>query len=310
MPSIVIVGSSNTDMVITAPRIPAPGETILGGSFMVAPGGKGANQAVAAARLGADVTFVARIGMDMFGDEAVRHYSEDGINTQYIVRDSEAPSGIAMIMVDEKGENAISVASGANMHLMPEDVDCAEQGICTADIMVLQLEVPYETVEHAVTQAKQAGIPIILNPAPARTLDAELLQQIDYLTPNEVEAELLTGIQVVDDTTAAEAAHCLLETGVGTVIITLGAQGAWWATEHSSGLILGKTVTAVDTTAAGDAFNGGLAVAIAEERALTEAIQFACCTGALSVTGIGAQPSLPFRAAVDTLYDSCNPIRA
>lgn len=310
MPSIIIVGSSNTDMVITAPRIPAPGETILGGSFMVAPGGKGANQAVAAARLGADVTFVARIGMDMFGDEALRHYSEDGINTQYIVRDSEAPSGIAMIMVDEKGENAISVASGANMHLMPEDVDLAEQGICTADIMVLQLEVPYETVVHAVTQANQAGVPIILNPAPARTLDAELLQQIDYLTPNEVEAELLTGIQVVDDTTATEAAHCLLETGVGTVIITLGAQGAWWATEHSSGLILGKTVTAVDTTAAGDAFNGGLAVAIAEERALTEAIQFACCTGALSVTGIGAQPSLPFRAAVDTLYDSCNPIKA
>ena len=303
MSSIVVVGSSNTDMVITAPRIPAPGETILGGSFMVVPGGKGANQAVAAARLGAAVTFVARIGTDLFGDEALNQYAEDGINTQYIVRDCKAPSGIAMIMVDEKGENAISVASGANMHLTPADVDCAAPVITTADVVLLQLEVPYETVQHTAAKAGRAGVPVILDPAPARKLGTELLQHVDYLTPNEVEAELLTGIQVIDDTTADQAAHSLLDAGVGTVIITLGPRGAWWATENDSGLIPAEKVTAVDTTAAGDAFNGGLAVAIAEQWTLEKAIRFAGCTGALSVTELGAQSSLPVKAAVEALLN-------
>lgn len=302
MPTIVVAGSSNTDMVISGPRIPAPGETVLGGDFMTSAGGKGANQAVAAARLGADVTFIARLGTDIFGDRAIDNYKEDGINTAFIVRDGDAPSGIALIMVDEKGENAISVASGANMHLTPADVDAADAIITAADAVLLQLEVPYETVRHTAALAADAGVPVILNPAPARALDIDLLQHVDYLTPNESEAESLTGIQVVDDATADQAAQRLLELGVGIALITLGAHGAWRADKTGSGRIPARAVKTVDTTGAGDAFNGALAVALAEQRPLEEAIRFAGCAGALAVTKPGAQPALPERAAVDTLY--------
>lgn len=300
-PSITVVGSSNTDMVITAPRIPSPGETILGGSFVVAPGGKGANQAVAAARLGGAVTFVTRIGKDMFGDVALTHYQGDHIDTTWIVRDEDTPSGIAMIMVAAGGENAIAVASGANMRLTPDDVDRAAAAISTADAMILQLEVPYETVQHAATLAARYNVPVILNPAPARELDDTLLKHIDYLTPNESEARILTGIEVVDDVSAAQAAQALLARGVGTVILTLGAGGAWWATRDGSGLIPAPQVEAVDTTAAGDAFNGGLAVALAKGSGLSEAILFANHVGALAVTRLGAQPSLPTRGEVEGL---------
>jgi ribokinase len=292
-PSIVVVGSSNTDMVITGPRIPGPGETVLGGSFVVAPGGKGANQAVAAARLGARVTFVARIGTDMFGEEALAHYENDGIDTAYVVRDPDAPSGIAMIMVDAGGENAIAVASGANMRLTPGDVDRAKAAIMAADVVVLQLEVPYETVQHTASLAAGAGVPVVLNPAPARPLDEALLRHVAYLTPNESEAALLTGIAVVDDATADRAAGALLAAGAGTVVITLGARGAWWKNRDESGRIPAPRVQAVDTTAAGDAFNGGLAVAVARGMVLHEAIRFANTVGALAVTKLGAQPSLP-----------------
>ncbi|MBM3262104.1 MAG: ribokinase, partial [candidate division Zixibacteria bacterium] len=205
-PRVVVVGSSNTDMVVTGPRIPAPGETVLGGVFAVAAGGKGANQAVAAARLGAEVVFVARVGADRFGDEALEQCRVEGIDVSFIVRDTQAPTGIALIMVDAHGENAIAVASGANMRLSPEDVDRAYDAIATADVLMLQLEAPMESVRRAVLLASDAGVPIILNPAPAQPLDADLLHRIAYLTPNESETALLTGFRVTDDTTAARAA--------------------------------------------------------------------------------------------------------
>ncbi|MBT5874501.1 MAG: ribokinase, partial [Candidatus Latescibacteria bacterium] len=230
MPSVLVVGSSNTDMVISSDRIPVPGETILGGTFAIIPGGKGANQAVSAARLGADVTFVARIGTDIFGDEALKQYATDHIDLQYVVRDKSAPSGIAMIMVDRSGENAISVASGANMKLTSSDVALAHSALVSTDMVVLQLEIPYETVAFTANLASEHQVPVILNPAPACPLDDSLLRQVDYLTPNEVEAASLTGIEVVDDASANRAAHCLLDRGVGTVIITMGDRGSYWAT--------------------------------------------------------------------------------
>lgn len=301
MPSIIVIGSSNTDMVITAPRIPSPGETILGGSFIMAPGGKGANQAVAAARLGAAVTFVARVGADLFGDEALEHYEKDGVDATHIVRDADTPSGIAMIVVDAEGENAIAVASGANMRLTMEDVDRAAGAIASADMILLQLEIPYETNCYVADLAARHGVPVILNPAPAHPLDDAFLRQIRYLTPNETEASLLTGIEVVDDASSDQAAQALLAHGVGAVVLTLGERGAWWATPDGSGLIPTAQVKAVDTTAAGDAFNGGLAVALARGMDLPEAIRFANHVGALAVTRLGAQPSLPTLAEVEAV---------
>jgi len=300
-PRVVVVGSSNTDMVVTGPRIPAPGETVLGGVFAVAAGGKGANQAVAAARLGAEVVFVARVGADRFGDEALEQCRVEGIDVSFIVRDTQAPTGIALIMVDAHGENAIAVASGANMRLSPEDVDRAYDAIATADVLMLQLEAPMESVRRAVLLASDAGVPIILNPAPAQPLDADLLHRIAYLTPNESETALLTGFRVTDDTTAARAAGALRKMGVQTAIVTMGAAGAWWTGDTGSGRIAAPQVQAVDTTAAGDAFNAGLAVGIADGMPLPEAIRFANCVGALTATRPGAQPSLPTRPEVEKL---------
>ncbi len=293
MVSIVVVGSSNTDMVIRSSCIPVPGETILGGTFAVMPGGKGANQAVAAARLGGHVTFVARIGTDMFGDEALNHYGDAGINCEYIVRDHETPSGIAMINVDDQGENAIAVASGANMRLTPVDVERARDAISQADILVLQLEVPVDVVEYAIQIAWDHDVDVVLNPAPARDLDDRLLERVTYLTPNELETGSLTGMAIDDEESASQAARKLLKRGVRNVVITMGASGSWWANSDGCGMIRAPAVSAVDTTAAGDAFNGGLAVAIARGKDLQHAVTYANCVGACAVTRAGAQPSLP-----------------
>lgn len=294
-PKIVVVGSSNADMVIKLERSPRPGETVIGGDFIMAAGGKGANQAVAAARLGGEITFVARVGADMFGKQAIQNFQEEGINTDYIVVDDDNPSGVALIFVDRNGENSIAVASGANNKLSEKDVAAAGEKIAGAQVMLLQLETPVETVRYAARLASEAGTKVILNPAPARQLDEALFRTITILTPNESEAELLTGVKVEDEKSAKQAVHVLRKKGVANVIITMGSQGAFLITNDQAVLIPTKKITAVDTTAAGDAFNGALAYALAMEESLDKAVRFANLAGAFSATKLGAQPSMPTR---------------
>jgi len=299
-PRIVVVGSSNTDMVIKGRRLPGPGETVKGGQFVMAAGGKGANQAVAAARLGAQVTLVAKVGADVFGQQAIAGYQKDGISTDFIFRDPAGHTGIALILVDDKGENLISVASGANNALMPQDVEKAAERIRSADVVVLQLEIPLETVEYTARLAAESGVPVILDPAPApdAPLDRALVQCVSYLKPNETEAERLTGIPVTDEASARKAAEQLLQNGARNAIITLGAKGALWLSADQSGFVPGCRVEALDSTAAGDAFSGGLACALARGTSLEESVRYASYVGALSVTRLGAQPSLPTESEV------------
>ncbi len=297
--SIVVVGSSNTDMIIKLDRIPRPGETILGGEFVTAAGGKGANQAVGAARAGGRVTFIARVGRDMFGDQAIAGFIKDGIDVRYVFRDPAAPSGVALIFVAKDGENSIAVAGGANSRLAPADVKKAAKAMAGASAVVMQLETPLETVQAAADLAARAGVRVILNPAPARPLPDRLLKKVSILTPNETEAELLTGIKVDSEAAAAKAADQLRGRGVGTVILTLGARGAFVADGTVEQLVPGFKVKAVDTTAAGDVFNGALAVALAEGQPLAEGVCFANAAAAISVTRLGAQPSAPTRREIE-----------
>jgi ribokinase len=302
VPEIVVVGSSNTDMVVKLPSLPSPGETVLGGEFVVAAGGKGANQAVAAARLGAVVGFVARIGRDMFGDQSLQNFKADGILTDYVFRDERRPSGVALIMVDEEGENMIAVASGANSGLTPRDVEAAEQLISACRVVLLQLEVPLEVVQLVAELGARSGTEVILNPAPAQQLDETILRNVSILTPNETEAASLSGIEPRDTETAAMSARGLREMGVDTVVITMGAKGAFFMNEEQAELIPAPVVEPRDTTAAGDAFNGALAYAISRQRALPDAIRFANQVAALSVTRVGAQPSLPTSEELAAYY--------
>lgn len=262
----------------------------------MAAGGKGANQAVAAARLGAQVEFVARLGSDMFGAAALQNFEREGLGTRFVVRDANAPSGVALIFVDEGGENEIVVASGANMKLSPADVDAAEEAIEQAKVVVLQLEVPLQTVEHAVNLAHRRNVPVILNPAPAQKLSDELLSKVSVLTPNEIELQLLTGN--TEPNRERERAEQVLQTGVGTVIVTLGSDGALIVARDRNQHVPTFKVEAVDTTAAGDCFAGALAVALAEDKAMPDAVRFACAAAAISVTRLGAQPSMPTREEV------------
>ncbi|MCH7916800.1 MAG: ribokinase [Planctomycetes bacterium] len=296
---IVVIGSSNTDLIVKAPRIPKPGETVLGGRFIKAAGGKGANQAVAAARAGGQVSLIARIGEDAFGAEALSGFQADGIDTAWIRKDAVHASGIALIVVDGQGENSIVVAPGANEHLSPEEVIAAAEAIDQASIMVLQLEIPMPSIETATRLAADRGVPVLLNPAPAQALPAALLEQVSILTPNETEVESLTGIPVSDEASARRGAHALRDRGVDTVIITLGPRGVYCLSSSLEGLVTGFSVQAVDTTAAGDTFNGALAVALAEDVDLSEALRFAQAAAALSVTMEGAQPSAPLRKTIE-----------
>ncbi|MGV3586429.1 MAG: ribokinase [Adhaeribacter sp.] len=298
---ILVVGSSNTDMVIKADKLPAPGETILGGTFFMNPGGKGANQAVAAARLGGNVTFVAKVGNDIFGQQALEQFQQEGINTTYITADAEQPSGVALINVNAKGENCIAVAPGANGQLKPNDLAAVLESVAADTIVLLQLEIPLSTVEYVIRKSHEKNLRVILNPAPAQILPPALLPLLYLITPNETEAEILTGIRVTDTATAQKAATKLQSLGVANIIITLGAKGAWLHTSSWSGLIPAPQVSATDTTAAGDCFNGALAVALAENLSLEEAVAFACKAAAVSVTRLGAQASLPKREEVETL---------
>jgi ribokinase len=300
-PRIVVVGSSNTDMVIQAPRLPRAGETVLGGRFLTAAGGKGANQAVGAARAGGNVAFIGRVGNDALGTEALAGLRHAGIDVRAVLRDPDAPSGVALIMVGKGGENSIAVAGGANNKLRPADIVRFAAVIRAAAVLVVQLETPIATVQAAVTVAARAAVRVILNPAPARELSAALLKRVSILTPNETEAQILTGIPVTDDVDAARAAAKLRARGVQTVILTLGARGAFVADASGERLVRGFKVEAVDTTAAGDMFNGALAVALGEGQALDRAVRFAHAAAALSVTRAGAQPSAPTRSRIDAL---------
>jgi ribokinase len=301
---IVVVGSSNTDMIVKVPQLPKPGETVLGGEFSSAAGGKGANQAVAAARAGGDVTLVARVGDDPFGRQATAGFADNGIDVQYVFVDSDAPSGVALIVVDERGENSIAVASGANARLTRQDVMAAEDAIASADVVVVQLETPLDAVQTAASLASGHGARVVLNPAPAQPLGPEILRHVSVLTPNETEAELLTGVEVASDTGVLTAAETLHAAGVESVLITLGSRGVFVSDSTHRELVPGFTVEAVDATAAGDVFNGALAVALAEGRVLTEAARFANAAAALAVTRLGAQTSVPTRDEIQLLLES------
>ena len=298
MRNVLVVGSSNTDMVLRVPRIPKPGETVLGGAFAMAAGGKGANQAVAAVRAGANVAFVARVGEDIFGERALANFEADGIDTRFVFRTAGSPSGVALINVDGRGENSIAVASGANALLTAGDVARAADAFSSADVVLLQLESPLEAVEAAVRQAGERGVPVILNPAPARPLADDLLRRVAVLTPNEHEAELLAGVLVRDEEGARKAAAGLRARGPAAVVVTLGERGAYASLREFEGLVPAFKVVPVDTTAAGDVFNGALATAVAEGVPLAEALRFASAAAAISVTRPGAQPSAPTRAEI------------
>jgi len=300
MPQVTVVGSLNTDLVIQAPKLPDVGETILGGSFAVIRGGKGANQAVAAARLGARVVMVGCVGNDNFGEQLRAGLASEGIDGAPVRVVPGVASGVALITVDQTGRNTIVVASGANMQMTVTDVDAVEATIKTSQVVMLQLEIPLDVVLHTAQLARSRGIHVLLDPAPAQPLPPRLYPQVSVIHPNELEAQFLTGVPVTDERGARSAAERLLQMGCGTAIIKLGARGAFVATPSGVERIPGIQVDAVDTTAAGDAFAGALAVALAEGRSMADAARFANAVAALKVTRLGAQPSMPTRKEVAT----------
>jgi len=300
MKRIIVIGSSNTDMVIKTEKLPAPGETILGGKFLMNPGGKGANQSVAASRLGGKVTFISKRGNDLFGNQAVGLLMREGVDIQYIVKDPDLPSGVALITVDSAGENSIVVAPGSNGNLLKEDIPSVIFDTGKFEILLLQLEIPIDTVEYSAVIASEHGIKVILNPAPARKLSDNLLKNTWLITPNETEAETITGVIITDIPSAERTAELIQERGVKNVIITLGEAGAYIKSENYTGLIPGIKVKPVDTTAAGDVFNGALAVAISEGSDLKDAVIFANEAAAISVTRMGAQASAPYRNEINS----------
>jgi len=291
---IVVVGSLNMDLVVRAPRHPQPGETILGGDFRTFPGGKGANQAVAAARLGAAVQMIGRVGADAFGAALLQTLAQDGVDTRHVPRDQEAPTGVALITLNAAGQNTIVVAPGANARLTPQDVVAAEAAFASAAVLLLQLECPLPAVAQAIELAKQHGAQVVLNPAPAQPLDAALLAKVDYLLPNQSELALLTGLDDI-----RPAVSRLQAIGVRRIVVTLGEEGVLVAEDASEIHLPAHGVTVVDTTAAGDAFAGAFAVALLEGHSTCQAAAWGNAAGALAVTRAGAQPSLPRRGELE-----------
>lgn len=304
MGKILVIGSSNTDMVIKSNRFPQPGETVIGSSFLMNQGGKGANQAVAAVRLGGDIMLVAKVGNDIFGHEASDQFKKENIDIGYLSVDAISPSGIALINVNDSGENCISVAPGANDNLLPADIKDALDAVKKNDVVLLQLEIPIETVEYAILEGFKNGARVILNPAPVKKISEAVLSKLYMITPNKREAELLTGVRIVDVVTAQKAAAKLYLLGIQNVIITLGSKGAYILNSEISEFIGANKVKAIDTTAAGDCFNGALAVALSENNSITDAMSFACHAASISVTRIGAQSSLPYRNEIYSVLSS------
>lgn len=312
MSNILVIGSSNTDMVLRVPALPRAGETVLGSDFAIGGGGKGANQALAAARAGGHVSFMARVGADAFGERALADLAAAGIDTGCCHSDPEAPSGVAQILVDDAGENCIAVAPGANARLVAADLDAAASRFAAASIVLLQLETPLAAVEAALARARDSDCITLLNPAPAAALPAACYPLVDILSPNEHEMATLTGIAVRDDASAGAAADLLHARGVPTVLITRGAGGAFLSQARAGAAperaaLPAFPVTARDTTAAGDVFNGCLAAALAEGAALPAAVHFAQAGAALAVQTAGAQRSIPERAAIDALLLAATP---
>lgn len=302
---VIVLGSFVADVAFRIDRLPAWGETRMGQSFQLGPGGKGSNQAVAAARAGAHVTFISKLGPDPFGDIARTLYRNEGIDTRFIFS-TPNPTGAAAILIDAvHGENAIVVVPGACFELTPEEVDRAAQAITSSAVFVAQLELPLATVEHGLRLAHSNGVPTILNPAPATPLPQTIYPLCDYLTPNESEAAALTGIPVTDLASAEQAATALLARGVRNVVLTLGAQGALIKNHtFTTRVPAADAGSVVDTTGAGDAFNGGLATALAEGMDLIQSTKFACAVAGISVTRPGTAPSMPRRTEIDALLNA------
>ena len=307
-PKIVVVGSLHMDLTVKTERIPRIGETVLGKHFAMSPGGKGANQAVAAAKLGADVTLVGRVGADVFGRKLIKNAKENGIDTSYIVEDGKTATGVALIIVDEEGNNVIAVASGADMRCCKEDVDRAEKVFKSSDVVSIQLEIPLPIVEYAIDKAFREEVKVILNPSPAQQLPDELLRKVYVLTPNEKEAEVLSGCEVTSVRAAKIAAKKIRERGVENVIVTIGKNGAIMATGEETVHVRGIDVNTVDATGAGDAFCGTLAVAISSGKEMKEAVLYSNCAGALATTKIGAQEALPTASDLKSFMKNRRPI--
>jgi ribokinase len=299
---IYVIGSSNTDMVIKTTRLPMPGETVMGTDFFMNAGGKGANQAVAAARLGGKVTLVARVGNDLFGQQALQQFERENIDTRFIGTDQDHPSGVALIGVDAQGENSIMVAAGSNGYLDERIVDKAFESIQEAAVILIQLEIPLPTVEFAIKKGIDKGWKVIVNPAPARQINKGAFRDLYLITPNEYEAEILTGVRVTDIDSAEQAAQTLRQLGVSNVVITLGSRGAFLHTRSLRKVIPAPTVTPIDTTAAGDCFNGAIAVALSQGVEMEGAVGFACQAASVSVTRMGAQSSMPSRKELNEIF--------
>ena len=298
---IVVIGSCNTDMVINTERLPLPGETIIGGDFFMNSGGKGANQAVAAARLGGNVCFMAKVGNDHFGLRSIEQYKSEGIDVEHILTDNELPSGVALIMVDANGENCIAVASGANALLSSDDIDKAVGMIEHGDIILMQLETPLSTVEYAAQIAKNKGKKVILNPAPAQPLPDRIYKDLYMIIANETETEFLSGIKITDMESVCRAADVISDKGVKNIVITLGSKGAFIKENGAYHKVPALKVKAVDATAAGDTFCAAVCVALAERKNILEAVEFANRCAAITVTRLGAQSSLPYRSEIDKM---------
>jgi ribokinase len=305
MKKIAVIGSINTDLVVRSATIPRAGQTLMGHSFMTTGGGKGANQAVAAARLGGRVTLVGKVGNDSFGQTAIENFRKEGMDVSHVYRDELTPSGIAVIVVDDLGENIIVVAPGANAGLSINDLLNAEPQIEEADIVLFQLEIPMATVAAGISIAKKYARTVILNPAPAATIPDEILQSVDVIVPNQTEAELLTGVSVIDMATAGTASEYLHAKGIPVVILTMGEQGAYLSSAIFKGMVPGfETGMVIDTVAAGDTFCGGLAIALAKGKPLKQAVEFANAAAGIAVTRAGAQSSIPFEMEVERLLQS------